>query len=257
MYDQHQAAPFLPTQDMDLGGPLIVNGSNRGVAPQLSAERMNGVSGLGLQLSNEVPLPVQSEDMSRVRAWPPHPSYDTAHSNGVGERRPSSPRLSPTSKPKPDLSLSSNGTKPHTNGINGHIIHESAQLPAPLLSPVAELRTPSPTQSRSFDNQVSADSAGNLPKAAKINNAKQVAKENHAPATESRHERKISAAKANVSEKGNAQPNGVPVTTQQNQWQQAPSKKAHKKNKSYGGPSSPNGSGGQPLPVNESERKGG
>lgn len=260
LYEQQQAAPFSPSPEVDLGGPLIVNGSNRNVGTQQPAERMNGVPGLGLQLPNEAPLPMQPEDLSRLRAWAPHPNsnYDHASQNGACDRRSSSPRLSPTSKPKPDLgiSLASNGTMPHTNGINGHI-HEGAQLPAPLLSPVAELRTPSPTQSRSFDGQASAEASGNLPKAAKINNAKQIAKENQAPANEARHERKSSAANKHTPGKGNAQTNGMSAPLQQNQWQQAPSKKNHKKNKSHGGTNSPNGAGGQPLPANESERKGG
>ncbi|CZT14888.1 uncharacterized protein RCC_00827 [Ramularia collo-cygni] len=268
-YEQRQPAPFSPSPDMDLGGPLIVNGSNRHVAPQQPAERVNGVMpGVGLRLSNEapipvndVPLPVQPEEFPRMRAWAPHQSHESATSNGsgeVGDRRAASPRISPTSKPKPDLgiTLSPNGTAPHSNGVNGHF-HESTQLPAPLLSPVAELRTPSPTQSRSFDIQAARETTNNLTKAVKINNARQVTKENHAPPTESRHERKVSATNKAAPSRGNAVPNGTPVTTQQNQWQQAPSKKGHKKSKSHGGHNSPNRSGGQPLPVNESERKGG
>lgn len=259
MYEQHQPAPFSPSPDMDLGGPLIVNGSsNRPVGPA-PADRYNSGPGLGLQLPNEVPVSLQSEDMSRLRAWPPRQSHENVTpSNGVGDRRPSSPRLSPTSKPKPDLGINllPNGTAPHTNGINGHL-HESTQLPAPLLSPVAELRTPSPTQSRSFDSHASPEASGNLPKTAKINNAKQVAKENHVPMTEPKHERKNSAANKAAPGKGNAQSNSTSTASQQNQWQQASSRKPHKKNKSTAGANSPNGSGGQPLPVNEAERKGG
>lgn len=260
MYEQHQPAPFSPPPEVDSGGPLIVNGSsNRHIGPQQPVERTNGVPGLGLHLANEAPLPIQPEDMARVRAWAPRPPHENFHSNGVGDRRPSSPRLSPTSKPKPDLGITlspPNGTVPHTNGINGHL-HENGHLPAPLLSPVAELRTPSPTQSRSFDNHASPEASGNLPRAAKINNAKQVAKENHMPASDFRHERKGSAANKATTVKGNAQPASTISASQQNQWQQASSKKGHKKNKSQAGTNSPNGSGGQPLPLNESERKGG
>lgn len=255
IYEQTHAAPFSPSLDMDLGGPLIVNGSNRHVGAPQPAERVNGVPGLGLQLPNEIPMAMHPEELSRIRGWAPRPSYENVAPNGVSDRRPSSPRLSPTTKPKP-ISISSNGATAHANGINGHL-HETAPLPAPLLSPVAELRTPSPTQSRSFDSHASPEAGGNLPKAAKINNAKLVAKENnHVPMPEFRHERKASVAKNGTLGKETSQPNSTPVVPQQNQWQQASTRKSHKKNKSQGA-NSPNGPGGQPLPVNEAERKGG
>ena len=46
---------------------------------------------------------------------------------------------------------------------------------------------------------------------------------------------------------------------QRNDWQPAPGRKSHKKNKSSSGgqPRSPRTHGGEPLPANENERKGG
>lgn len=254
IYEQTQAVPFPSSPDMDLGGPLIVNGSNRHVGPQKPAEKANGVSGLGLRLPNEVPMMLQPEDLSRIRGWVPRPPYEPAFSNGAGDRRPSSPRLSPTTKPIP-INLSSNGVMPHSNGVNGHV-HDNVQLPAPLLSPVAELRTPSPRQSRSFDVHAPTAVSADLPRTAEINNAKQLSKENHMSMTESRHEHKASVLKNGTQGKGSEQSINMPLAVQQNQWQQASTKKGHKKNKSQGA-NSPNGPGGQPLPVNEAERKGG
>jgi hypothetical protein len=46
---------------------------------------------------------------------------------------------------------------------------------------------------------------------------------------------------------------------QKNEWQQAPGRKAHKKTKSTSGgqPRSPKVHGGEAMPANENERKGG
>ena len=183
------------------------------------------------------------------------------------ERRTSSPLQSPTCAPKQDrgLMLSPNGTAPHVNGINGQL-HESTPLSAaPLLSPVAELRTPSPTRSRGFDSHESPEANGGLFKAAKIANAKQVAKEaaseNQPPYQFSKHERQGSASMAVESKPSSTTKESEPKSASQtssnhSSWQQVP-KKAHKKSKSTSGAKSSNGSGGQPLPANEFERKGG
>jgi hypothetical protein len=73
--------------------------------------------------------------------------------------------------------------------------------------------------------------------------------------TSAKHERKSS--KENASSKPQDAGNASLNPPQQSQWQQATSRKGHKKSKSNGGTNALNGSGGQPLPANEAERKGG
>ncbi|KAF2164672.1 hypothetical protein M409DRAFT_56485 [Zasmidium cellare ATCC 36951] len=255
-------APATPAET-DIGGPIIVNGSNRGPAPK-PTEKANGVHTQGQQLQNEVPQPLQLDENARSKPLPLR--TDFAPTTPDGARRSSSPRLSPTSQPKPDRHvLSPNGT------MNGDHYHESTPITsaAPLLSPVAELRTPSPTHQRGFDpQQDSPEANGGLVKAAKIANAKQAARQlgenqNPVPRTDSRHERRGSAPIPTASKPAQPiksstlqAPGPLANSNSQTSWQQVP-KKGHKKNKSTTGAKSSNGSGGQPMPANEAERKGG
>lgn len=111
-------------------------------------------------------------------------------------------------------------------------------------------------------------------KAAKIATAKQAQRdENEKPkSSESKPERKATPAGLGI---GNSNGNGngnkqsaakssgqqPPITAggQKGEWQPAPGRKSHKKNKSTAGgqPRSPRTHGGEPMPANESERKGG
>lgn len=264
-----------PPAEPDTGGPIIVNGSNRGNVPK-PAERINGISGSHpyAQTGSIPPMPT-TEDLLRTRPLPLRTDFDQSTERAdASERRQSSPHLSPTTKPQNDLRLNqispSNGAPQCANGS-----HESYRdatphsanphSAAPLLSPVAELRTPSPTHPRGFDSQDLPEANGGLVKAAKIANAKQAEKEatesreNRGPRIDSGHERRGSAPNpVNNKPAPGSKPGPQPqASTQHNQspWQQVP-KKGHKKNKSSA-TKPPNGSGGHPLPANESERKGG
>ncbi|KAI5362422.1 putative PAP/25A-associated, Nucleotidyltransferase superfamily [Septoria linicola] len=247
-------------------GPVIVNGSTRSMAPKPIEQILtNGIARSGIQLQNEVPFVTQPEDLSRYRPQPLRTGFDPS---GLERRTSDSEALSPTQKPVPDrrTSLSPNGT--HLNGVNGHH-HELAPmqpLAAPMLSPVAELRTPSPTHAKAFDHD--SPKVNGLLKKAQLAEAKQALLESQPPKSGMKpgHERRGSAptssSSATTASNGKAQPTqnlamNMP-TPKPHEWQMASGgKKQHKKNKSTASVKGANGSGGQPLPVNELERKGG
>ncbi|KAI7226360.1 Nucleotidyltransferase [Hortaea werneckii] len=261
----------------DIGGPLIVNGSNPAVGhkPQ---ERVHDTSPSDQELPNGLhdyhrSLPLRSSPLGHTTI--PEQTEAASLWDKHGQK----------------LTVSPNGT----HAINGLPEHYHDPAPnAPLLSPVEELRTPSPTQPHAFDKQESPRTNG-LTKAAKVANAKQVERtgENDVPVSssnnttsarkESRHERQGSAPVTNSSSnsktvktqspRGTTPPSGAPAnaTANQNPWLQA-TKKGHKKSKSSsaggggGGGSGNHGSSkaqtsstssGQPMPANEAERKGG
>ncbi|KAK3110901.1 hypothetical protein LTR53_014349, partial [Teratosphaeriaceae sp. CCFEE 6253] len=151
-------------------------------------------------------------------------------------------------------------------------LYDPSPLTAPLLSPVAELRTPSPTQTHLFDTQESPRANG-LFRAAHIAHAKQAS-------MSSEHAAPMSLQERALHERQGGTPNSVAAgksaalaksptmgmtpgsaSREPNPWQQVQAgKKGHKKSKSTatGVPSGRGiGGGGQPLPVNEGERKGG
>ncbi|KAK5174588.1 uncharacterized protein LTR77_001669 [Saxophila tyrrhenica] len=261
----------LPTQKpMEVTAPLIVNGSGTGASSSKQPEKkVNGITS------------------------PPHPLYDSgsAKVNGTGfsrtqlpmrpldtnvipehmeksEQPNHSPRISPSPRLKsgPKLNFSPNSTPVGPNG-NSEQFHDSTPIPAPLLSPVAELRTPSPTRPTSFERE--SPTANGLMKAAKIANARQVAGSENEPPTSPKHERKGSAPNPSSAPKPAKSPEqSTPATSaaasgalhgqgqkmDANPWQQA-TRKGHKKSKSTG--VQQQGAKGQPMPANEAERKGG
>jgi hypothetical protein len=209
---------------------------------------------------------------------PPQPTLDTVTLSERPEPKAAastSPAetTTPRLKPSPKLALSPNGTPHGMNGTQDHF-HESAPVTAaPLLSPVAEMRTPSPTHSLLFDKE-SPTATNGLMKAAKIASAKRADnRENELPLplspTASRHERKGSAPTPTTSKPARSPTFPTPVSTtsppglgptiaasaaNQNPWQPV-TKKGHKKSKSTAGRNSQGL--GQAMPVNEGERKGG
>ncbi|KAK3711217.1 hypothetical protein LTR37_009811 [Vermiconidia calcicola] len=245
----------------DVGGPLIVNGSGPAAGSRLS-EKTNGVPAPSQPTIDEGSKPVNGSNSSKGQSLPLRPHVDT---NAVSERKetnektPPSPRISPGPRLKgPRLNISPNGTAQGPNGTSDHY-HESTPIAAPLLSPVAELRTPSPTHSIKFERE--SPTANGLLKAAKIANARQTGRdENERPVSPTfvRHERKGSApipASMDRLAKGPtplAPPSTSTLEANQNSWQQVAKK--HKKSKSTAGQKS---NGGQPMPANEFERKGG
>lgn len=261
-YDSSPAPESAHAQEAGDGGPIIVNGSNPLPQPR---QTINGFSKSPLAQTSESmyshPLPLRTTDFNGGH------NADTRT-----ERRPSSPSISPTT------CRTSNSRVPTTS--NGHV---SASLEntvdglplsaAPLLSPVAELRTPSPTKNfDTFDSPQSAQVNG-MVKAAKVASARQAQRdENDKPKSgESKSERKATPAglgigSANGSRQSagkgsnqSAQQTATNSSGQKNEWQPAPGRKSHRKNKSSSGgqPRSPRSHGGEPMPANESERKGG
>ena len=264
-YEQSEPESALPLAPVDIDGPLIVNGSSpiivngsNSTVTHKPADKVNGVSASAHpELSNGVydyqrTLPLRTTNLDRLEAL---------ERTENRERPPLSPRISPSprSKTGPRLAISPNGTSHMVNGISEHLLDPT--LAAPLLSPVAELRTPSPTHAHLFDKQESPHTNG-FTKAAKMAGAKQVERTENEPlvvSCESKHERKGStpnpvSAKPARSPTAHTPTNTLSVTLNQNPWQPAPSGKRHKKSKSNVGPRA---SQGQPMPVNEAERKGG
>lgn len=258
-YDSSPAPESLPPQAAGEGGPIIVNGSN---PPPQPRPVVNGFSNPSLGHSAEsayaFPLPLRAKEFSNQDA--------EAHV----ERRSSSPGVSPTTRRTsgPRISATSNGHAASPEDTAVDVLPSSA---GPLLSPVAELRTPSPTKSfDTFDSPQQSQSNGLL-KAAKVAIAKQVQRdENDKPRpNEPKGERKAAPVGLGV---GNGSKQAPAATStqqapqkaatsagQKNEWQPAPGRKSHKKNKSTasGQPRSPRGHGGEPMPANENERKGG
>lgn len=272
--------PPPPPVQVDTGGPLIVNGSNP-VGTPTQPGGINGVSGLDQFVSEQSAVVSADNELSQVQSLPIR-NLDTAFAPERAEpskKTPSSAQIlsSPRLKTGPKLNLSPNGTPQNGNNTPEQYHHEPT--PAPLLSPVAELRTPSPTHSNAFDRE--SPRANGLVKAAKLANAKQAQRgENDQPVSPTaklgenepsvsptiKHERKGSAPNPTTPKATPAKSPGSPTaapawntnaTVNQNPWQQA-TRKGHKKSKSSGATKSTLAlSSGQPLPANESEKKGG
>lgn len=278
-----QTMPILPVPAVPAslaiendGGPVIVNGSNR-ASEVKTPERVNGSYGHLPQVPQDLfslVMQPRLEENTRPRPGPINTDFvSSVRPREVEQRAPSSPRMSPTSQAKPDrrlTPLSPNGVLHLAKGVT-----ESYNLNTPLtaslqspLSPVTEQPTPSPTRARfkTYDSP-EANGNGGLFKAAKLANAKQAQQafaENIEPLrTDSRHERRGSApvqapSKATQAPKAAFQMPLQMTNQTPNIWQQVSSgKKGHKKNKSANGMKTPNGTGGQPMPANEAERKGG
>ncbi|KAH9827659.1 Cid1 family poly A polymerase [Teratosphaeria destructans] len=263
--------PAAPPSRVDTGGPLIVNGSTPSVSA-LSTEQANATPGPpaenrlvnGIhspdQPATSQPLPLRTTNLD-------FPEFEEPAE--LGERLPS-PVVSPSPRTKagPRLALP-NGVSSMPDGRTEsyhepqHKVHNAHV--GPLLSPVAELRTPSPTRVHAFDKQESPQANGFV-KAAKITNARQwdrvELQHGDASVSGSSHERKGSAPNPTLNPKLSRSPTALSPagagTThmsagKENQWQQA-TRKGHKKSKSSVGA----GSGrGQPMPANEADRKGG
>jgi hypothetical protein len=145
---------------------------------------------------------------------------------------------------------------------------------APLLSPVAELRTPSPSKNfDTFDSPQQAQING-IVKGSRSGGARQSHRDENDKPKSSEAPRGMAKATPLGLGIGNGSGNRPPVPKgynqpsqqsnmtsngQKNEWQQAPGRKAHKKTKSTSGgqPRSPKVHGGEAMPANENERKGG
>lgn len=273
------AGPALPPISPNLSGPLIVNGTSTPMKPA-RAEGMNGVRDPEPALVS-AQLSQAEEEMSRLSLRPLDAAFEMQSPPPPAETRTaaSPPTLSGLrSRSNSNLNFPS----PIDTPQNGSHTPPEPSTTAPLLSPVEELRTPSPIHANAaFDPK--SPKANGVGKAAKIANAKQADRfdENTPPVPTSpvlkqhQHERKGSAPNPTMPKLPPPSPlparspppptplspvlaNAANASANTNPWQQA-TRKGHKKSKSAGAAGLKNGfgGGGQPLPASESERKGG
>jgi hypothetical protein len=261
-YDSSPASESVQALAAGDGGPIIVNGSNPPPQPKQST---NGFSKSPLAQSSESmyahPLPLRTTD------------FNGQDADARTERRPSSPAISPTT------CRTSNARLPQIS--NGHASSQVESvldgLPlsaAPLLSPVAELRTPSPSKTfDTFDSPQQAQING-IVKGSRLPTARQPQRDENDKPRSGEAAKGVSKATPTGLGIGNGSSSRQPTlksstqlsqqTTmtsngQKNEWQQAPGRKAHKKSKSTssGQSRSPKVHGGEAMPANENERKGG
>ncbi|KAF2722243.1 hypothetical protein K431DRAFT_58092 [Polychaeton citri CBS 116435] len=310
-----ESIPHIP--EPDHGGPIIVNGSGPAADPSaLISQQQQPPTPPILNGSIDYIRPPNATSIEPNTWGTTLPLRASNHDQNIppwsvedGRRSSSPKKLSPGAKshhktgaPTPRLNFSSpnGGSTPQaTNGTVEHVHHIDELSPAqgPLLSPVVELRTPSPTNQRVFDNlhydqkETSSPKAnGDLSRAAKVAAAKEteITSANHddwettMPTIVSTHDVSNKAHTTSDSDRATrdavspSQLHPYAHTQQQQQqsgkqqsnnpWQQATGgRKGHKKSKSTAkavssgnGPSSgTTNAGGQPEPANAAERKGG
>ena len=190
----------------------------------------------------------------------------------AGEASPkASPSLRARAPPKLELSPKIETTRDPSVVSSSMLSDDSSMVTAPLLSPVAELRTPSPTSSKGLGSP-QRHVGGGLSKTAQVTNGKLAENRNEATSVRSSAEAVIANGTMNGSmklhtdlhqqtQKQSLPPAMSDITNGTNlagQWQQA-TRKGHKKGKSQGSDKA-NGNvktSGEPLPTNEADRKGG
>lgn len=263
-------------------GPVIVNGSNPLVNqpvivhshPVAKAQEDEAVHGLGFEAGEQNTLS-QSEPLEAVasgtvtinQALPSDSKTGSAidkPANGLtpsGDATPLdaamrvSPRMSPNGRAQIPARLNLSPSEPHQEDApvssSERMADVAPSIAHPILSPVAELRTPSPTSSKDHispraESHIKAVQAAN----AKLNEKTNSMVPNGATKSEPPQ------SKFTLSETGESTSHTASgVHSQAGQWQQA-TRKGHKKGKSAGNVKSPS-SGGEPMPANELERKGG
>ena len=248
-----EPSPILAPTPVEPREPLIVNGSMPAVAPRsISDLEKSPVEVPGHLTSGGVEPSGRNAENIRLHGGPPpsHPINPVVLQPEAMDTLPPSPATSQMLLYA--LGSRTNGLPQTTNGNLEHHVSASASN-APLLSPVAELRTPSPTHPVRFDKDVQTNGA-HWP--AKITSVTQIAQNENGQA---KHERKGSAPSPTAKPSAGDHPvlPSLTASSSGNPWQQAVGKRSHKKSKSNVGRKSPNALGGQPLPANESERKGG
>jgi hypothetical protein len=195
------------------------------------------------------------EDPVRARPLPIRTNLDTSSAERRVDGGKSTAEAPLKSIHDDETGVVANGT--HTNGTSDPLREVVNASMAPMLSPVAELRTPSPTQNRPFEHE--STGVNGLLKAAKIATAKQVVAENGTSKMDQPpdHGRLSSVPIASASGKP-AAPTKIANEKARNEWQTASGgRNKHKKNKSSAGTKSPHGLGGQYLQASDMERKGG
>jgi hypothetical protein len=212
--------------------PQVVNGS-KGSSPSIEANGLTRVQSGGQQ-----PFPHLPESWSSFEAM-------SGHHSGRGEESPPKRSLPPQWRtPAYANGLPSLDT---SNAPRGHP-QEVQSATLPLLSPVFETRTPSPTASRSNDlgklvNGVKAQAKGD---------GQQNRRASHTPQSngvkDNRNGQPKGKAQAHENGSKSAGPMGLGT------WQQPKNGRKNKSSKKKGAEQK---SSGEPLPTNSAERKGG
>ncbi|KAL8823952.1 MAG: hypothetical protein Q9191_005416 [Dirinaria sp. TL-2023a] len=163
---------------------------------------------------------------------------------------PSSYRDKPLQNEAESPSASRDASKPEPSNAS----YDKPLKPVPLLSPVREVRTPSPTAMRKDDN------------GAELRPGNRLARKYQLQAIPPFSGKASAGQKDNIAGPLSPKPNGIPAVSAVNAqtgqssgngWQQTSSKK-NKKHKSKNSGSQLTGvAPGEPMPVNEADRKGG
>ncbi|KAK6008552.1 hypothetical protein QM012_000455 [Aureobasidium pullulans] len=270
-----QSIPVQPRLN-DNRGPVIVNGSNMASARQRQPSMTIASTPLPQKSSDAAADLVPTEQIQQM-------SLDASmfHTNGqqhdIGEAAPR-PFVNRTNGHTVEPSLPAHVAQnvptpvwrqnaPDPQGISSHAapvsrvqdtnhassssIGDSTQaaslhaITGPLLSPVAEIRTPSPAIGRAADSSKSGPHH-KLAQNVRIVNGK--------------HAEAASKSQNGNTNRGDVGKHQASPNNASNSWQQAPARKGHKKSKSNTaskGSHAAKTGGGEPLPANEADRKGG
>jgi hypothetical protein len=217
----------------DAMGPAIVNGSTKST-PVVETNGLTRVPSEGQQ-----PFPTVSEGWVNYEATNGH---NNNHTEEISPKRTLPPqwRTAAYANGLPSLDTS-NPTRMAPQEI------KSATLP--LLSPVFETRTPSPTASRSNDNSKLANGT----KVQAKDNNQQQRRASHTPPSVASKENRSGQPKGKA--QGNENGNKSAGASNNGTWSQPAKGGRHNKNKRK--KATEQKSTGEPLPVNAADRKGG
>ncbi|KAF1961663.1 hypothetical protein CC80DRAFT_512811 [Byssothecium circinans] len=209
------------------------------------------------------PSPIANTGLVRVenghrQAYPVLPEAWMNYNLNNGSTMERSEEVSPTRVPPQQWKVPSS---PYTNGLSALDTTNTPQAPPqevksatlPILSPVFETRTPSPTSNR----QLQANKASNGTKTQAKENSPHPRRASHSPGqTPASKENRNSQQKGNntqVNEKNNKPNSG---NNHPGPWQQ-PGGRKKKKGSKGGNKANENKPPGEPLPANAADRKGG
>ncbi|EAT78831.2 hypothetical protein SNOG_13807 [Parastagonospora nodorum SN15] len=220
----------------DSMGPPIVNGSTRS-SPSAESNGLTRVPSEGQQ------------------SFPPLPEGWMAYEASNGQKNSHNEEISPKRTLPPQWR-----TPAYTNGLPSLDTSNPARMPPqevksatlPLLSPVFETRTPSPSASRPND----AGKLINGVKAQAKDTSQQNRRASHTPPSNASKENRNGQQKGKAQQQGTENGSKSAGTNHNGSWQQQPIRNARnsKKNKKK---SAEQKNTGEPLPANAADRKGG
>jgi hypothetical protein len=213
--------------------PAIVNGSTKNSSP-VDSNGLTRVPSEGQQ-----PFPALSEGWMNYEATN---GQNNIQSEDISPKRTGPPQWRPAvySSGLPSLDTSNSQRLPP---------QEIKSATLPLLSPVFETRTPSPTASRSTD----ISKLTNGTKAQAKDNNQQHRRASHTPPSNASKENRTGQQKGKAH--GNENGNKSAGTNNNNSWQQPSNRNRNHKNKKK--KTNEQKATGEPLPVNAADRKGG